>query len=56
MATHSGILAWEIPWTAELGGPQSTRWQSHSVTEEQMLPPGGSILLAFIPVTCVTRN
>ena len=20
MATHSGILAWEIPWTKELGG------------------------------------
>ena len=24
MATHSGILAWEIPWTEELGGLQST--------------------------------
>ena len=23
MATHSNILAWEIPWTEELGGPQS---------------------------------
>ena len=23
MATHSSILAWEIPWTEELGGPQS---------------------------------
>ena len=23
MATHSGILAWEIPWTEELGGLQS---------------------------------
>ena len=22
MATHSGILAWEIPWTEELGGLQ----------------------------------
>ena len=21
MATHSGILAWRIPWTEELGGP-----------------------------------
>ena len=20
MATHSGLLAWEIPWTEELGG------------------------------------
>ena len=23
MATHSGILAWEIPWTEEPGGLQS---------------------------------
>ena len=22
-ATHSSILAWEIQWTEELGGPQS---------------------------------
>ena len=22
-ATHSSILAWEIPWTVEPGGPQS---------------------------------
>ena len=21
-ATHSSILAWKIPWTEELGGPQ----------------------------------
>ena len=24
MATHSSILAWEIPWTEEAGGLQST--------------------------------
>ena len=24
MATHSNILAWEIPWTEESGGMQST--------------------------------
>ena len=23
MATHSSILAWEIPWTEEIGGLQS---------------------------------
>ena len=23
VATHSSILAWEIPWTEELGGLQS---------------------------------
>ena len=27
MATHSSILAWEIPWTEEPGGLQSTRMQ-----------------------------
>ena len=27
MATHSSILAWEIPWTEESGGLQSTGWQ-----------------------------
>ena len=25
MATHSSVLAWEIPWTEEPGGLQSTR-------------------------------
>ena len=24
MATQSSVLAWEIPWTEEPGGPQST--------------------------------
>ena len=27
MATHSSILAWEIPWTEELGGLQFMGWQ-----------------------------
>ena len=27
MATHSGILAWKIPWTEEPGGLQSMRSQ-----------------------------
>ena len=29
MATHSSILAWELPWTEEPGGLQSMR--SHGV-------------------------
>ena len=28
MATHSGILAWSIPWAEEPGGLQSMGWQS----------------------------
>ena len=27
MATHSSILAWEIPWTEEPGGLQFMGWQ-----------------------------
>ena len=29
MATHSSILAWEIPWTEEPGGLQSMGSQKH---------------------------
>ena len=30
MATHSSILAWEIPWTEEPGGLQSMKLQKQS--------------------------
>ena len=30
MATHSSILAWEIPWTVEPGGLQSMGSQSRT--------------------------
>ena len=30
MATHSSILAWEIPWTEETGGLQSMGSQSQT--------------------------
>ena len=33
MATHSSILAWEITWTEEPGGPQSMRLQESYTTE-----------------------
>ena len=37
MATHSSILAWEIPWTEEPGGLQSMGLQrvQHSLATEQ---------------------
>ena len=35
MATHSGILAWEIPWTEEPGGLQSMGSQE-SLTLKQL--------------------
>ena len=41
MATHSSILAWEIPWTKELGRLQSTGLQKvrhNLVTQQQQKP------------------
>ena len=37
MATHSSILAWEIPWTEERGRLQSMGWQRvrHDLVAEQ---------------------
>ena len=38
MATHSSILAWEIPWTEERGELQSTglQWVRHDLLTEQL--------------------
>ena len=33
MATHFSILAWETPWTEELGGLQSTGCKESDTTE-----------------------
>ena len=33
MATHSSILAWEIPWTEEPGGLQSMGWKESDKTQ-----------------------
>ena len=33
MATHSNILAWEIPWTEEPGGLQTMGSQESDTTE-----------------------
>ena len=32
MASHSSVLAWEIPWTEEPGGLQSTGFQESDRT------------------------
>ena len=34
MATHSGIVAWRIPWTEELGGLQSMGRKESDTTEQ----------------------
>ena len=35
MANHSSVLAWEIPWTEELGGLQSLGLQK-SQTQQRL--------------------
>ena len=35
ITTHSSSLAWEIPWTEELGGLQSMGWHESDTTEQQ---------------------
>ena len=37
MATHCGILAWEIPWTLEPGGLQCMESQELDMTEQLTL-------------------
>ena len=49
MATHSGILAWRIPWTEEPGGLQSTGLQESDTTERQP-PPGPIFHCMYIPL------
>ena len=43
MATHSSILAWEIPWTEEPGGPQSTGLQKSQTWLGDWTPPPPTI-------------
>ena len=48
MATHSSILAWEIPWTEKPGGLQSMgllkSWTQLKTLQQESLSP---ILLSF---------
>ena len=45
MATHSSILAWEIPWTEEPSRLQSTGSQRvrHHLATESIGPPGTTV-------------
>ena len=57
MATHSSILAWEIPWPAEPGGLQSmgvTRVRHNLVTKP--LPPSVDIDTEISSVQSVMSN
>ena len=52
MVTHSSILAWEIPWTEEPGGLQSTRSQT---VEQEWVPNTFRVkaLQGFVNLTCL---
>ena len=60
MATHSSILAWEIPWTKELSRPQSMESQrvGHDWETEHLKSPDGiaQVLASdkFTLLTCVS--
>ena len=45
MATHSSILAWEIPWTEKPGGLQSMESQCNLTTKPLLPPPDFLIAL-----------
>ena len=42
MATHSSILAWEIPWTEEPGGLQSMG--SQELDTKTKMPPSQRVI------------
>ena len=48
MATHSSILAWEIPWTEERGRLQSTELQRMDTTWRLSSSSSNCILLCFL--------
>ena len=43
MAAHSSILTWEIPWTEEPGGLQSTGWQSQTWFRDETTMATGQV-------------
>ena len=43
MAPHPCLLAWEIPWTGEPGGLQSTGSQASDRTEHSTQPRGAAL-------------
>ena len=52
MATHSGILAWEIPWTEEPGGLQNMGLQESDTTEcLNQHPPQSNICPLYLSVS-----
>ena len=44
MATHSSILAWEIPWTEDPGGLQSTGVVNHTMLHQLRVAACSTVL------------
>ena len=55
-ATHSSILAWEIPWTEELGGLQSMGLQrvGHDLMTKQEQQYFLAVNLVFLRINTIT--
>ena len=47
MATHSSILAWEMPWTKDPGGLQSMWLQKSLIrlSDQTTTPPADSVMI-----------
>ena len=61
MATHSGILAWEIPWTEEPGGlqPMGLQRVRHDLVtkqQEQQQQQDHILLILKVKETFLTRK
>ena len=58
MATHSSILAWEIPWTVEPGGLPSMGSQrvGHNLATEQQYQTGSSGIPSSFPDSEITTT
>ena len=56
MATHSSILAWEFPWTEELGGLQSMGLQrvGHDLMTKQEQQYFLAVNLVFLRINTIT--
>ena len=50
MATHTSILAWEIPWIEEPGGLQSMKSQKvgHDLATKQQQQRETKVLIGFV--------
>ena len=56
ITTHSSILAWEIPWTEELGGLQSMGLQrvGHDLMTKQEQQYFLAVNLVFLRINTIT--